>query len=105
MAVERVEFNVYLSADQYSRLTRLRETGMNLSSIARLAIRKCADGPIDPEPEATSYPQRVLIYIHPDDASRLKVLATREGVSRAVILRRLLTTYLRINADAIESLI
>jgi len=78
---------------------------MNLSSIARLAIRKCADGPIDPEPEATSYPKRILIYLHPDDATRLQKLADRDGVSRAVILRRLLTTYLRINATAIESLI
>lgn len=105
MATDRVEFNVYLSADQYSRLTRLRETGMNLSSIARLAIRKCGDGPIDPEPEVTSYPKRILIYIHKKDAARLQELANREGVSRAVILRRLLTTYLRINAAAIESLI
>lgn len=105
MATDRVEFNVYLSSDQYSQLTRLRETGMNLSSIARLAIRKCAEGSIDPEPETTSYPQRVLIYIHTDDAARLQELANRDGVSRAVILRRLLTTYFRINREALESLL
>jgi len=105
MATDRVEFNLHISTQQYSQLIRLRETGMNLSSIARLALRKCADGPIDPEPEASSYPQRILIYIHPGDAIRLQDLATREGTNRAAVLRRLISTYLRINAQAIESLI
>lgn len=78
---------------------------MNLSSIARLAIRKCANLPLDSETKGVSYPQRILIYIHSEDACRLQEVSVQLGVKRAVALRRMLTTYLRINAQAIESLL
>jgi hypothetical protein len=103
MKPDRVEFNLHLSSQLYNQISRLSDTGINLSSIARLAIRKCGHTQIDAEYEV-SRPKRVLIYLSPEEAAVLQKLSEQENISRAMTLRRLLTTYLRINADAIESL-
>jgi hypothetical protein len=103
MKPDRVEFNLHLSTQLYSQISRLSDSRINLSSIARLAIRKCGHGQLDAEDDV-SKPKRVLIYLSPEEAAALQKLSEQENISRATTLRRLLATYFRINADAIESL-
>lgn len=103
MAVDRIEFNLFITTGQYDQIARLRETGLNLSSLARLALRKLAQADLDPEDDSPR-PKRAVVYLSPDDALTLQIIADRKGISRAMAIRQILTTYLRIHSVAIESL-
>jgi hypothetical protein len=101
--MKRVELNIYLTEQQYAQIARLRETGLNMSSLARLAIRKfAADTLVAPSDSSKS--KRVLIYLDLADAQTLENVAAREGVSRSEALRQLLAKYLTVNSRAIDSL-
>lgn len=103
MKSNQVELNLYISSNQHYQIGRLRETGINLSSLARLAIRKCAHIALDLEDE-TAKNKRIQVYLGHEDAAVLQHIADELGCSRAMAMRRLLSTYLRINAVALESL-
>jgi hypothetical protein len=61
--------------------------------------------PLDEEGSDDAYPKRVILYLKPEDARLLGELAVRDGDrSRARNLRRLIATYLRINAAAVDDL-
>lgn len=100
---ENVEFNFFISKEMFEKIARLQEAGLSSSAIARLAVRKCSSLPLELK-EELSLPKRIQVYLHKDDAALLDELVAKEGDrSRSRILRRLIGTYLRINASAIES--
>jgi hypothetical protein len=98
-----VELNIYLTQRQHAQIARMRQTGINMSAIARLAIKKFGRFPLEPEDDSAKA-KRVVLYLGAEDAEALATLSTREGGSRSSVLRRLIAAYLRVNADAIESL-
>jgi hypothetical protein len=98
-----VELNIYLTANQHAQIARMRETGINMSAIARLAIKKFGVSALAPEDDAPKS-KRVVLYLGAEDVTALATLSAREGVSRSNVLRRLIATYLGVNAEAIESL-
>jgi hypothetical protein len=99
-----IQINIIASTELHSQLARLQEAGLSFSAIARLAIRKCSGQPLDDE-TTSPLTKRLLLHLHPDDALMLDNLAKCEGKrSRARTLRRLIVTYLRINAAAIDQL-
>lgn len=98
-----IEFNVYLGKDLHTRLQTLQEAGLSMSAVARLAVRKCAGMSLDDVIAGST--NRVSLYLHPDDASMLDQVTDREGErSKGKVLRRLISTYLRINSAAIEAM-
>jgi Zn-dependent peptidase ImmA (M78 family) len=99
----KVNLNIYLTAGQHAQMARMRATGINMSAIARLAIKKFASCTLEPDDD-TPKAKRVVLYISADDAETLSTLSAREGVSRSSVLRRLISIYLRANAAAIKSL-
>lgn len=103
METKRGDFNLYITVDQFNLISRLKKTGINMSSLCRLAIRKCSHMPLDPEDESPCL-KRVAIYLASEDAVVLQRLSDQLDEPRSQVLRRLLTTYLRINTAAIESL-
>lgn len=102
---DTVEINFHISSELFTKLNRLQEAGLSLSAIARLAIRKCHNQPLDDDQSDNTLPKRLLLYIHPEEARLLDELSSRYGErSRASSLRRLIATYLRVNASAINDL-
>jgi len=101
---ELIEINLYLGQEMHTQLQRLQDAGLSMSAVARLAVRKCAGMSLDAD-DSVSTPKRVLLYLHPDDAKQIEQIAAQEGErSKSSILRRLITTYLRINASAISTM-
>ena len=99
-----IEFNFHITKNLSLQVARLQGAGLNLSAVARLAIRKCATLPLDEEDD-TPRSRRILLYLHVDEAKLLDELAAQEGYrSRARTLRRLITTFLRIYAPEIDRL-
>jgi len=98
------EINFHIDVELYRQLAQLQSAGLSQSAVARLAIRKCFNLPLDGDVD-NSFPKRLNLYLTEDDAKLLDELANRQGErSRAKTLRRLIATYLRTNASAIESL-
>jgi hypothetical protein len=103
--VDTVEINFHVSNELFAKIHRLQESGLSLSAMARLAIRKCAKLPLEDQECPGALPKRLLLYLHADDARLLDELAAKEGErSRARTLRKLIHTYLLVNAEAIEAL-
>jgi hypothetical protein len=103
--VKREELNIYLTQEQHELMGQLRETGVNMSSLARLAIRKFGQNSLNDLPEQDSpKSKRVNLYLDPEDMKSLDEIAVREGVKRSDILRRLLAKYLMVNQEALKSL-
>ncbi|KAA0895457.1 hypothetical protein [Oryzomonas rubra] len=96
-------FYLYLTTAQADQVSRLQEAGLSVSTIGRQAIRKCCDIPLVAEDD-TPRPERCNLYLTNDDVATLEKVATRENCSKAMALRRLASTYLFINASAIDSL-
>jgi len=103
--INKEELNIYLTVEQHSLMGQLRETGVNMSSLARLAIRKFGNESLIDLPEQDSpKSKRVNLYLDPEDMENLEKIATREGVKRSEVLRRLLAKYLLVNREALKSL-
>lgn len=103
--INKEELNIYLTQELHELMKQLRETGVNMSSLARLAIRKFGNESLIDLPELDSpKSKRVNLYLDPEDMRSLESIATREGVKRSEVLRRILAKYLLINRDALKSL-
>ena len=101
----RTGFNLYLTHEQYALISRLQSAGVSMSCIARQAVRKCSDADLEVEDDSLSRPQRVNLYLEPDDVNMLKAVQQRVGIkSRAKVLRCLIAVYLRICAPSIDIL-
>ncbi|OGU16691.1 MAG: hypothetical protein A2076_06620 [Geobacteraceae bacterium GWC2_53_11] len=99
-----IEINFHVGKELFSKMSVLQDAGLNSSAIARLAIRKCSESRLDEESES-AFPQRLLLYLHADEAKLLDELAAKQGDRlRAHTLRRLIATYLRIHSSSIEAL-
>lgn len=98
------EINILLTSRQHGMIARLKETGINMSSLARLAIRKFGDQPLEEVTDSGGKDKRVVIYLEQTDLDKLDVVAQREGMSRSVVLRTLLARYLDENEDALNRL-
>lgn len=85
-------------------MARLKETGLNMSSISRLAVRKFGDAPLTENPDDAAKSKRVVIYLEADDIEKLEQIAARHGISKSEALRRLLATYLTVNEAALNQL-
>ncbi|NTV48114.1 MAG: hypothetical protein HGA20_00520 [Geobacteraceae bacterium] len=81
----------------------MREAGLSISTIGRQAIRKLHGATLVAD-EDIPRPERANLYLTPDDAALLDSVAARENCPKAVALRRLVATYLSVNASAIDSL-
>jgi hypothetical protein len=99
----RLRFNLYLSACQANEIRRLFEFGLTLSAIARQAVRKCSEMNLEPDSDGP-FPDRFNFHLDRSDAEALEAIAKRENSPKAVVLRRLIDTYLRINHDALARL-
>lgn len=97
------EINILLTARQHSMITRLRETGVNMSSISRLAIRKFGDSSLEQVDDGAKS-KRVVIYLEAQDCESLETISAREGLTRSEALRRLIAKYLSENEDALNRL-
>ncbi|ACD96036.1 ribbon-helix-helix domain-containing protein [Trichlorobacter lovleyi] len=99
---KRVAYNLYLSLPLHRQMTRLTEAGLSASAVARLAVQKRPI--ILPDGDDASCPVRTTIYVGSDTTAVLTELASAHGVSKAEVLRRLLTAYLDANRDCINAL-
>lgn len=82
----------------------MKAAGFNTAAVIRLAIQKCSRIDLDIDDDIVR-PVRLQIYLdQPDNVLLTDVAAQLGGCSKAAALRRLLSTYLRINAKAIDAL-
>jgi hypothetical protein len=103
--INKEELNIYLTQEQHELMGQLRETGVTMSSLARLAIRKFGNMSLNDLPELDApKSKRVNLYLDTEDMRNLDDIAAREGVKRSEILRRLLAEYLQVNREALKSL-
>ena len=100
---QQIRFYLYLTKQQSVQILRLREAGLSVSTIARQAIRKCHGATLITE-EDIPRPERANLYLTPGDSAVLEGVAIRENCPKAEALRRLISAYLSINAEAINSL-
>ena len=97
------EINVRLSTPQHALIARLKETGLNMSSISRLAIRKFGDAELQ-EGDDNAKDKRVVIYLDKEDLEKLHTVADKKKLSPSETLRRLIGTYLDVNKDILNNL-
>jgi hypothetical protein len=102
--INKKEINILLTHQQHSLIARLRETGINMSSLSRLAVRKFGTSPLDSTTDDGAKTKRVVIYLEGDDIDRLETIAARECITKSEALRRLLAMYLEVNEDALDRL-
>jgi hypothetical protein len=96
-------FSLFLSENQFNQVQLLCAAGLTMSTIARQAIRKCQDLPLEPE-GVKPRPKRFTPYLSTEDVSMLSAVAGRLDCSKAEALRLLVSKYLSINESAINSL-
>lgn len=102
--INKSEINTYITEAQRDLISNLKETGINMSSISRLAIRKYGADPIEAI-EDTGKKIRVNLYLESEDLKNLQDIAQREGIKSSEVVRHLLSKYLRINEHALKQLI
>ena len=102
--ITKKEINILLTARQHALIARLRETGINMSSLARLALRKFGDAPLAATVDDAPKTKRVVLYLEEVDLECLEAIALREGESKSEVLRALLGRYLTENEDALNRL-
>lgn len=98
-----MRIELFISAQQFHQLEKLREAGLPASAIVRQALRKCAEGEISP-PDDLARPKRLSPYLSEDDVAALESIAKRLQCSKSDALRRVLETYLLRNTVAIDAL-
>ena len=103
LKIKKDEINVRLTTPQHTLIARLKETGLNMSSISRLAIRKYGDAELM-EGDDNAKDKRVVIYIEKDDLEKLREIADKRKLSSSETLRRLIGTYLEVNRDILNNL-
>lgn len=102
--ITKKEINILLTSPQHSLIAKLKETGLNMSSISRLAIRKFSSADLEAYTDSGAKTKRVVIYLEEDDIQTLEFISTKNGLSRSETLRRLLATYLSVNEKALDQL-
>jgi hypothetical protein len=101
--IKKDEINIRLTTPQHALIARLKETGLNMSSISRLAIRKFGDAELM-EGDDYAKDKRVVIYMEKDDLEKLHAVADKKKLSPSETLRRLIGTYLEVNKDILNHL-
>lgn len=101
--ITKKEINILLTSRQHAMLAKLRETGVNMSSISRLAIRKFGDVELPAEDDGAK-DKRVVIYLEDEDLQRLKAIAGCRHLKPSETMRRLIAKYLMENEDALNRL-
>jgi allophanate hydrolase subunit 1 len=102
--IKKSEINTYITEAQRDLISKLKETGINMSSLSRLAIRKYGADSIETI-EDTGKKIRVNLYLEPEDLKNLQKIAQREGIKSSEVLRHLISKYLRLNENALMQLI
>jgi hypothetical protein len=102
--INKSELNILLTPRQHSLIAQLKETGVNMSSLSRLAIRKFGDSSLEEMGDDGAKSKRVVIYLEADDIEKLELIAARKSITKSEALRRLLSTYLNVNQEALNQL-
>ena len=102
--INKKEINILLTPRQHSVIAKLKETGINMSSLSRLAIRKFGASDLREDTGDGAKSKRVVIYLEGDDIDTLDTIAAREGITKSETLRRLLAAYLSVNEQALNQL-
>lgn len=102
--IKKKEINILLPPHQHSQILRLKETGINMSSLARLAIRKFGHAELTESPDDGAKSKRAVIYMEEEDIKNLESIAAHHSLSKSETLRRLLATYLSVNENALNQL-
>jgi len=102
--INKKEINVLLTPRQHSIIAKLKETGINMSSLSRLAIRKFGEFSLQQDDGDGAKSKRVVLYLEGEDVDKLEVIAAREGITKSETLRRLLAIYLSVNEQALNQL-
>lgn len=102
--INKKEINILLTPRQHSIIAKLKETGINMSSLSRLAIRKFGEASLEEKFSDGAKSKRVVIYLDSEDIDKLETIATRESITKSESLRRLLAIYLEVNEDALNQL-
>jgi hypothetical protein len=102
--INKSEINTYITESQHDLISKLKETGINMSSLSRLAIRRYGPNPIETI-EDDGKKIRVNLYLETKDLKDLQDIALREGIKSSEVLRYLLSKYLRVNEGALKQLI
>ncbi len=102
--ISKKEINILLTPQQHGLIAKLKETGVNMSSLSRLAIRKFGKTDFEESTDDSAKTKRVVIYLEAEDIESLETIAARKGISKSEALRRLLATYLSVNQDALKQL-
>ncbi len=103
--ITKSEINVYISENQHMFVSQLRETGINLSSISRMAIRMFRKSALESDEGASSKKIRVTIYLENHDRDVLEAISLREHVSASEALRCLISMFLKAKETALRQLI
>ncbi len=103
--IKKSEINTYITEKQRDFIACLKDTGINMSSIARLAIRKYSAGKPIERIEDTGKKIRVNLYLESSDLTSLQEIAQREALSSSEVLRHLISKYLRLHEKALKQLI
>ena len=103
--INKSEINTYITEYQRDFIASLKDTGINMSSIARLAIRKYgSDKPME-RIEDTGKKIRVNLYLESTDLKNLQEIGLREGITSSEVLRHLISKYLRIHEKILKQLL
>lgn len=102
-SINKKEINILLTPQQHSMIARLKETGINMSSLSRLAIRKFGGSEL-PEINVGPKSRRVVLYLEVEDIEKLEKIAAKEAITKSEVLRRLLSKYLSENEEALNRL-
>ena len=102
--IKKKEINILLTLPQHSLIAKLKESGLNMSSLSRLAIRKFGSANLEAYTDSGSKTKRVVIYLEEDDIQSLESISTKNDLSKSETLRRLLATYLSVNEKVLDQL-
>lgn len=102
--INKKEINILLTPQQHSLIARLKQTGVNMSSLSRLAIRKFGEAGLEGKMDDGAKTKRVVIYLEGEDIVTLEAIAARESLTKSEVLRRLLAMYLSVNEGALNQL-
>jgi len=102
---KKIEINIYLSKSQHAELKNLRQLGLNMSSLSRIALKKYQCTSLDNEstPDIGGL-KRVQLYLDERSSELVSSIAINHGINRSETLRRVLARYLRDHVELIRQL-
>lgn len=105
MSDKKIEINIYITKSQHAELKDLRQLGLNMSSLSRIALNKYQSTPLENESTPdTGGLKRVQLYLDKSSSELVSCIAANHGINRSESLRRVLARYLREHGELIRQL-